>query len=365
MLSGELAGEIVQETMLRLNRNINMMDDQGYIIASGDSSRIGQYHAAAAEAIHSKSMLIVDEHNAERWEGAQPGVNVPISFNRTIVGAFGISGKPEEVEPFIELVKLTAELMIKQNQLKLHDEWKQMSVDLILEELFRWSSPNMVLIEQRLEALRIRLKPPYIVAVVSFGSWHEQRDREKLADKINRLPGLEQTLVSQLRLHRYGLLLSGIAEQSLTKPLQRLQELAASYSDQAAIGVSSAADKLEAVRLAYYEAEQALRFGGQSRKQPIIHYRDVVAQALVSKVPADYRNHLSHRIIPLLTDKMKDTLHAYFKCSLNAAEAALKLGIHRNTMLYRLEQIRSVTGYDPNHFHDAILLQMALWLSEC
>lgn len=47
MLTREIAQTIVLETSLRLNRNINIMDEKGIIIASGDPSRIDNIHEGA------------------------------------------------------------------------------------------------------------------------------------------------------------------------------------------------------------------------------------------------------------------------------------------------------------------------------
>jgi purine catabolism regulator len=40
------------------------------------------------------------------------------------------------------------------------------------------------------------------------------------------------------------------------------------------------------------------------------------------------------------------TLRAYFAAGANASEAADRMFLHRNSMLYRLERIRKLTGLD-------------------
>src|SRR4051812_44880098 len=112
MLNRDLAGIIVQETMRRLHRNINMMDVEGRIIASGDSKRLGERHEGALEAIRTGKPLIINEGNQVQWKGSQCGINLPILFRNEIVGAIGITGQPEEVAEFGEIVKMTTELML-------------------------------------------------------------------------------------------------------------------------------------------------------------------------------------------------------------------------------------------------------------
>ncbi|UZN01190.1 helix-turn-helix domain-containing protein [Lysinibacillus sp. MHQ-1] len=36
--------------------------------------------------------------------------------------------------------------------------------------------------------------------------------------------------------------------------------------------------------------------------------------------------------------------------------------MHRHTLTYRLNKIRELTGYDPQYFEDAVILQMACTL---
>ena len=44
----------------------------------------------------------------------------------------------------------------------------------------------------------------------------------------------------------------------------------------------------------------------------------------------------------------------FFENNLNISEAAIKLYIHRNTLVYRLKKIKSITGYDIRKFNDAV-----------
>ncbi|MFJ7509201.1 sugar diacid recognition domain-containing protein [Peribacillus simplex] len=61
MLTQEIAMEIVKQTTNRLNRNINIMDDKGTIIASGNRERIDQLHFGAMEVLKTGKPLIIHE----------------------------------------------------------------------------------------------------------------------------------------------------------------------------------------------------------------------------------------------------------------------------------------------------------------
>jgi DNA-binding PucR family transcriptional regulator len=54
------------------------------------------------------------------------------------------------------------------------------------------------------------------------------------------------------------------------------------------------------------------------------------------------------------------TLRAYFATGANASEAADRLFLHRNSMLYRLERIQKLTGLDLKDPRVALALQLGL-----
>ena len=54
------------------------------------------------------------------------------------------------------------------------------------------------------------------------------------------------------------------------------------------------------------------------------------------------------------------TLRAYFAAGTNASEAADRMFLHRNSMLYRLERVQSLTGLDFKDHRVALALQLGL-----
>ncbi|NME97426.1 PucR family transcriptional regulator [Aneurinibacillus aneurinilyticus] len=50
------------------------------------------------------------------------------------------------------------------------------------------------------------------------------------------------------------------------------------------------------------------------------------------------------------------------ECYLHIRQAAEKLYIHRNTLIYRLKKIKQDTGYDPQISQDAVSLRLAVWI---
>ena len=58
------------------------------------------------------------------------------------------------------------------------------------------------------------------------------------------------------------------------------------------------------------------------------------------------------------------TIQKFFENNLNVSETSRKLFVHRNTLVYRLEKIRKLTGLDLREFDDAIVFKVALMVKK-
>lgn len=68
-LTSKLAQEIVDRTMKIIDCNINVMDETGCIIGSGDSNRLGEFHEGALLAIKQKRTVVIDDATANHLHG--------------------------------------------------------------------------------------------------------------------------------------------------------------------------------------------------------------------------------------------------------------------------------------------------------
>lgn len=113
-ITHKLAQDIVDKTMNILRKNINIMDENGVIIGSGDKSRLNQFHEGAAQVIKEGKKLEIYFNDINHLIGVKPGINLPIEHDEKIIGVVGITGEPNEVRPFGEVIKMTVEMMLQQ-----------------------------------------------------------------------------------------------------------------------------------------------------------------------------------------------------------------------------------------------------------
>ena len=71
----------------------------------------------------------------------------------------------------------------------------------------------------------------------------------------------------------------------------------------------------------------------------------------------------------LIDDKFRRTMENedmtrcveyFFECDLNVAETSRKSFLHRNTLLYRLDRIQSLTGLNLRNFNDAVTFKLLM-----
>lgn len=133
----------------------------------------------------------------------------------------------------------------------------------------------------------------------------------------------------------------------------------------AASGVGLDKPGMGALPEALSEARMALEFAGPAR--PLLGFANldlaefVIQQAgdpALRLVPAWVRDaHASAADAGLLR-----TIHAFAECSLHVKETARRLGVHTNTVYFRLNQVRQRSGIDPRTFAGISLLLTSLRL---
>jgi hypothetical protein len=135
----------------------------------------------------------------------------------------------------------------------------------------------------------------------------------------------------------------------------------------AQVGISLDATEVEALPRAYLEAARAIEFAEPA--WPVMHFADIdLLEFLIRRPDA-----AAFRLIPswvepfTLADRSKDgelsrTISTFAECSLNVKRTARRLRLHPNTVYFRLNRVRALTGVDPRSFAGVALLLASLRL---
>jgi hypothetical protein len=132
-------------------------------------------------------------------------------------------------------------------------------------------------------------------------------------------------------------------------------------------GVGVSLDTIDVARLpeSLQEARLALEFASAAR--PLMHFADIdLPEFLIRRA-----DKAALRLIPEWTrhltpadSGLSDTIRTFAECSLNVKQTARRLGVHANTVYFRLNRINKLTGVDPRTFSGASLLLTSLRLLE-
>ncbi len=132
------------------------------------------------------------------------------------------------------------------------------------------------------------------------------------------------------------------------------------------IGISTTARHLRELADRYKEAQVAIEVGRvfESEKS-IINYESLGLGRIIYQLPTTLCEMFLNEVfkknpIETLDDDTLETINRFFENNLNVSETSRKLYVHRNTLVYRLEKIKKITGLDLREFDHAIVFKVAM-----
>ncbi len=353
LLSIKLAEEIVHQTMMRLHHNINVINTDGVILASGDKDRVDSIHEGAIQVAKTGVPLLIEEDFSKEFRNSRRGINLPIRFHEKIIGVIGITGNPNELGEIANLVQLTTEMIVHQVLTESKSEWQRKNGDFILKALIN-GVPVDSAFNERIRKLPFSLEAPFQLLLIKQ---LKEGSSSTFSLHLENMTYKRQALFGQIQLNEYYLFLCGHAAKNAAKTVRQLTGLQALAPCR--IGAGPKVHELEQLPYAFKGAKTALAFS--NTQQPITQFEQVEIFTL-------FKERKSHEIEQFLTKidglsgKLTETLAALFESNLQLNICAGKLGIHRHTLTYRLNKVHELTGYHPQNFEDAFILKLALIL---
>jgi sugar diacid utilization regulator len=148
------------------------------------------------------------------------------------------------------------------------------------------------------------------------------------------------------------------------------EAVAGALSIDVSIGMSGWHRGLEGIALAYAEAREAVDIAaGSGIRGRAVALEEVLVDHMLRASPHAQRL-LEATLQPLFEydrvhqAELVDTLRAYLAADTNLTESARLLTVHPNTVVYRLQRIRELTGRDPRAVEELLVLFLALKYTE-
>ena len=160
---------------------------------------------------------------------------------------------------------------------------------------------------------------------------------------------------------------SGTTSEDLEKIAQGMEDILKNeLFIRTVIGIGTVAEHLRALADSYKEAQTAIEVGKVfDTDRSIMHYENLGIGRLIYQLPTTLCEIFLDEVfkknsIDSLDQETLFTINKFFENNLNVSETSRKLFVHRNTLVYRLEKIKKLTGLDLREFDHAIVFKVAL-----
>lgn len=354
-----MSSRIFQSVVLQMkdstDRAIGVVDSEGTVVACNELTSIGERWPAAVEAVNSSSEDIVP------FEGKtfKPLAGWSAQFDYAVF----VRGEDSEAR------LLCAMASVALNGAKTYYEEKHDKATFVKNII----SDNILLgdIYVRAKELHFVSEMPRAVFLirqltgvdVSAMDVVQGLFPDKQADFVLSISETDVALIKHLG--------EGADSRDLQKVARQIEDaLEHELSIKAVIGIGTVVGHIRDLARAYKEAQVAIDVGKVfDTEKSIINYENLGIGRLIYQLPTTLCEMFLQEVfkknpIDALDQETLFTINKFFENNLNVSETARKLFVHRNTLVYRLEKIKKLTGLDLREFDDAITFKVALMVKK-
>jgi carbohydrate diacid regulator len=367
MLSPKLAENIVKEVRKLIGEDIIVVNTEGIIIACTDKKRVGTFHEGAQIASQEKRKLIITEKDQKRLQGVKAGINFPIFFQNDVIGVIGITGVPEKVTPFGEIIRKMTELLISENYYAEQFDQQSRAMETFIMDWVQLSEWDRNFLN-RAKILAVNLTVDRNAAIVEVEGQDVVISRDVWSAIINWFVNNQNDIVirwgnerivilfdSSLRLNR---------EQINKRILKFLSFLSSKIGIPAHCGVGQIVPSAH-IKNSFRQAERALKIAKQKQKM-IVFDEELTLEMIIDELNGKTKTEFIKRTIaPLLAEKeLLETIKVFFQQNISLKNTAIAMHVHINTLHYRLKKIEEYTHLDTKNIHDLLNMYIAVLLLE-
>ncbi len=331
-----------------VDRMIGVIDENGVVISCSELIRIGEVRRGIREQVAYTSDTVTVEGFTYRTLGGTRAEYVVF-----------VEGEDEVAQ------KLTAVLAVSLNNMKgMYDEKydrNSLIKNIILDNIL----PSDIYIKSK----ELRFSPDVERAVFLF-KFHSKGEAIPFDMVMALFP--DKTRDNLISVGEHDVVM--VKEVSSVTEVKELEQLAQSMADtleaefytQVSVGIGTAVDTIKDLAKSYKEAQVALEVGKIfDNEKNVNSYENLGIGRLIYQLPTTLCEMFLSEVfkrgsIEGLDRETLSTIQCFFDNNLNVSETSRKLFVHRNTLVYRLEKIRKLTGLDLREFEHAITFKVAM-----
>ncbi len=352
-MSNRLFQGVIHQMKDAIDRVIGVVDETSVVIACSELGRIGEVN----ENINSETL----------------SANVPFVINGCTYKSFGnsaraeyavfVSGADELAQKYVQLLSVSL-ASIKQYYDEKYDR-SNFIKNVILDNIL----PGDIYIKARELHFNNDVTRVCLLIKITSKSDISAYDiiqnlfPDKNKDFVININETDIALVKEIK--------SNIDSKDLEKLASSIVDtLSSEFYTHCSIGIGTSVTGIKDLAHSFKEAQVALEVGKVfDTERSIVSYDNLGIARLVYQLPTTLCDMFLKEVfkrgsIETLDQETLFTIQKFFENNLNVSETSRKLFVHRNTLVYRLEKIKKLTGLDLREFEDAIVFKVALMVKK-
>jgi carbohydrate diacid regulator len=365
-ISSTLAQTIVTDMKKIINQELNFIDTDGLVIASTDPKRINTFHEGAKKVISTKENLIIEDNG--QFRGTKKGINIPIYFEKVIIGVIGITGEKDEVVKYGQIIRKMTEILIKEAWLKDLSIQRRENYRTLIDYIL-FSSDFVEGKANFSNMLKIDLLTPKDVVIGTIIP--TKQSSANFIEGINSIlekfyPSNQQTIYS-IKNDEIIMIIDHTSEQELEFTLQNIiKEASELLFTEIIVGIGLTTTDTISIKQSYNLAKSALSWSKIFSSQSIHYFKDLDLGMILNHTTSTDKKFYLDKVLANLPEediiKVSHILTVYGENNGSINKSADDLYIHKNTLQYQLNKIAKLTGYNPRNINDYVILKIAFLL---
>lgn len=335
-----------------VDRVIGVVDDNGVVIACSDLAKIGETKQEVRdELVYTTDTMVIGGFTYR-----------PVGSTSKTEYVVFVEGEDNIAE------KYAAVLSISLSNIKtLYDEKYDRNSfikNIILDNIL----PSDIYMKSK--ELRFNTEDTRVVFLIRFADKTEMLPYDIV---LNIFPDKNKDYVISVGERDIALVM-----ELKTSDTKKIEKIAKSIADtissesfaKVSIGIGTVVDNIKDLARSYKEAQISLEVGKVfDTEKSIICYDNLGIGRLIYQLPTTLCEMFLQEVfkegsLESLDRETLMTIQSFFENNLNVSETSRKLFVHRNTLVYRLEKIRKLTGLDLREFDHAITFKVALMVKK-
>ena len=350
-----MAWRMLQNTILQMkeatDRTIGVMNVSGEVVACTEQSLKGTVRESALSALEE----MIGSYMVRDGDTYKPVATPGARFEYVVF----VSGEDEYARSLCVMAALAIG-----NAKKYYDEKHDRATfikNIILDNILSGD------IYIKANELRMPQDVPHIVYLIRQ---LDQPDNAAVDVVANMFPDKSKDFVVSISESELALIsqVSGNYEtKDFIKTAERIRDtLNAEILSKTEIGIGTVAPTLKDLAISYKEAQSAINIGKMfDTERDVMSYESLGIGRLIYQLPTTVCEMFLSEVfkdssLDGLDSETLMTIQKFFENNLNVSETSRNLFVHRNTLVYRLEKIKKITGLDLREFDHAIIFKVAL-----